>query len=437
MSAAGPPIDTRSGISSLLGPRTMAMPTLPPAAIRRWEPAAPSAPARRSKIWEFNTNLHCSIVGTCLCTRELRQILKKLGLAPPESTDHELHGTAVTLAGRHDIGAKLLHKALDLCHRTAVNQFAKARNEDEVRVLWREAVRRGEIPGAYWAVLTHPATTPKIVREAFGEVDMLSHLVGSANRADIRRLCQLEADKAELETRLERQQIALCAAVVTRDEQIQELRRALAQKIAAEAKTASSYATEETLILRQLVADLERRLARETKRRVAADERREAAQTIIADERSARARVERERDAGRQELDAIEASMVSGLLSGWSCETVGTGREASLDGVVLLYVGGRPNQAAHLRAVSERLGATFLHHDGGIENHQNLLPGLARRADLVLFPVDCISHDAASTVKSLCRQGGKRFIPPRSASVTSLLAALRPSEVTGLLDAAD
>ena len=170
---------------------------------------------------------------------------------------------------------------------------------------------------------------------------------------------------------------------------------------------------------------------------MAADERREAAQTIIADERSARARVERERDAGRQELDAIEASMVSGLLSGWSCETVGTGREASLDGVVLLYVGGRPNQAAHLRAVSERLGATFLHHDGGIENHQNLLPGLARRADLVLFPVDCISHDAASTVKSLCRQGGKRFIPPRSASVTSLLAALRPSEVTGLLEAAD
>ena len=32
---------------------------------------------------------------------------------------------------------------------------------------------------------------------------MLSHLVGAANRADIRRLCQLEAENAELRARLD------------------------------------------------------------------------------------------------------------------------------------------------------------------------------------------------------------------------------------------
>ena len=108
-----------------------------------------------------------------------------------------------------------------------------------------------------------------------------------------------------------------------------------------------------------------------------------------------------------------------------------------LDGGVLLYVGGRAHQVAHLRAVGERFGATFLHHDGGIENHPNLLPGLTSRADLVLFPVDCISHDAAHAVKLLCRQAGKRFIPLRSAGATSLLAALRRPALSGLADAAD
>jgi hypothetical protein len=108
-----------------------------------------------------------------------------------------------------------------------------------------------------------------------------------------------------------------------------------------------------------------------------------------------------------------------------------------LDGRNLLYVGGRPHQIVHLRAVAERLGAVLLHHDGGIENHPNLLPGLTSRADLVFFPVDCVSHDAAHAVKSLCRQGGKRFVPLRSASVTSLLAALGRQDVTGLADAAD
>ena len=90
-----------------------------------------------------------------------------------------------------------------------------------------------------------------------------------------------------------------------------------------------------------------------------------------------------------------------------------------------------------MRVLVEQLGATFLDHDGGVENHPNLLAGLVSRSDLVLFPVDCVSHDAANIVKSLCRQAGKRFIPLRSASVTSLLTTLHASEVTGLAEAAD
>ena len=60
---------------------------------------------------------------------------------------------------------------------------------------------------------------------------MLSHLVGSANRADIRRLCVLESEKAALEVKLQRQQQAFHEAVVARDSQIRELREALTQKI--------------------------------------------------------------------------------------------------------------------------------------------------------------------------------------------------------------
>ena len=83
------------------------------------------------------------------------------------------------------------------------------------------------------------------------------------------------------------------------------------------------------------------------------------------------------------------------------------------------------------------MGARFVHHDGGVEHHLNLLAGLASQADLVVFPVDCIGHHAAQMAKQLCRQAGKRFIPLRSASATSLLAALQRPEVTGLADAAD
>jgi hypothetical protein len=443
MNAAGFPPATRASPTSVTLSRSIAIGAIPPVLVTREDAAPASGPPKRARIWEFSTHLHCSIIGTCVSTGELRQILKKLGLAPPDSTDHELHGTAVSLAGRHDIGGKLLNKALDQRHRLAVSQFARASAEDAVRLLWREAVRRGEVPGAYWATLTHGATTPALIREAFGEVHMLSHLVafgevhmlshlvGSANRADIRRLCELEADKAALEAKLERQQTAFREAVASRDAQLQDLRQALTQRIAAEPPPVAG--ANEGAVLRQLVADLERRLARETRHGAAAEARLAEARTGIADERSARTRAERDCDALRQELDAIEAS----LLADRTGHPTDAQPEPRLDGLALLYVGGHPHQVARLRAVGEQMGATFLHHDGGIENHPNLLAGLTSRADLVMFPVDCISHEAATTVKLLCRQVGKRYLPLRSASVTSLLAALRRPEVTGLADAAD
>jgi hypothetical protein len=416
MSGAGPSIAIKSATALT---RPFDFRAIPPTLVKR-----ESAP-RRTKIWEFNTNLHCSIIGTCLSNAELRQVLKKFGLASQECSDHELHGIAVSLAGRHDDAAKQLHKALDYRHKLAVNQFAKADSEDAVRATWRDAVRRGDIPGAYWATLTHPLTNQTIIREAFGEVHMLSHLIGSANRADIRRLCQLETDKAALEAKVERQQQALHQAIVTRDTQIRELRQALADRIVTDATT---DVPADNAVLHGLIADREQRLAAETRRRTTLEERLQAMQAERDAERSAKIAAERTCQALRHELGAIEASLATSSEDSPS---------ARLDQVTLLYVGGRPNQVAHMRAMVEGLGAVFLHHDGGVENHPNLLPGLVSRSDFALFPVDCISHDAANMVKSLCRQAGKRFVPLRSASVTSLLAALQAPEVVGMAEAAD
>ena len=53
-----------------------------------------------------------------------------------------------------------------------------------------------------------------------------------------------------------------------------------------------------------------------------------------------------------------------------------------------------------------------------------LLPGLLNRADVAVFPVDCVSHDAAAAVKRVCAQLGKRYLPLRTASLTCLRAGL-------------
>jgi hypothetical protein len=152
---------------------------------------------RRSKIWELAQTLHCSIIGTCLSNAELRHVLVRLKVPGADVADeHELHVLGVTLAGRRDAGAKLVQKALDRRHEHTIKQFGRAKDAEALRHVWEDAVQRGEIPGAYWALLSHPAASEAIVKKAFQHVHMLSHLVGAANRADIRRLRQLEDENA-------------------------------------------------------------------------------------------------------------------------------------------------------------------------------------------------------------------------------------------------
>src|ERR1700760_74853 len=170
-------------------------------------PASKNLPARprRTRIWELGSSLHCSIIGTCLSTAELRHVLVQLKVNGMQAAnEHDLHSFGVGLASKRELGAKLLQKALDRRHERAIKAFAAANDTEALRSLWKNALNKGDIPGAYWAVLTHPLTDEALVKLAFGDVHMLSHLVGAANRADIRRLRELEAENAGLTDELRR-----------------------------------------------------------------------------------------------------------------------------------------------------------------------------------------------------------------------------------------
>jgi hypothetical protein len=380
-----------------------------------------NAPPRRRKIWDFATNLHCSIIGTCLSTAELRHILIKLGRqVAATASEHDLHASGVVLAGQRHDGAKLLHKALDRRHRVSINRFDKAKTVEEVRGAWKEAVQRGEIPGAYWAALSHAATNDALLSEIFADVHMLSHLVGAANREDIRRLRQLEDENAQLEAKVGRQQQQLRDAIVSRDSTIRELRCALEERIGCDRNSAAQHsAGPDSGMWANHVADLKRRLATVESRCERFEQELKECRSALEAEQIAHAETEKGYSELREELEQVEASL-AGL-----AEIDNTRQKLPrLSNLTLPYVGGRQAQIGHLRAVAERSGALFLHHDGGVEEHGGLLQGLISRADAVLFPVDCISHIAMSQVKRTCRQSGKPFLPLRGAGLAPFCAAL-------------
>jgi hypothetical protein len=276
----------------------------------------------------------------------------------------------------------------------------------------------GDVPGAYWAILTHPLATDQLTRRVFGDVHMLSHLVGATNRADIRRLRELEQQNALLVERIDSQQQRLRAGIAERDSTIHHLNEQLARKLSDE-RQLIARANDASNFL-DVIRELESRLDEEIARRQSAEQNLELVSAAYEQSAKACRDAEGERDALRQELAMVETQLDAVLQP----DDVLRSERLDLGGMTVLYVGGRAKQVPQLRALVERINGQFLHHDGGLEDNTALLPGLLSRATVAVFPVDCISHNAATSVKRYCDQAGRPYLPLRTSSLTCLLSAL-------------
>ncbi|KQV33687.1 MULTISPECIES: DUF2325 domain-containing protein [unclassified Rhizobium] len=368
--------------------------------------------SQRLRTWEIPSTFHCSIIGTCLTAGELRQLLVKAGLEDARTaSDHALHGRGVRLAGQRDQAAKMLNKALDKRHETSIKRLPRQADEAELLAIWRESFDRGDIAGPYWALMSHPASSPALIRDIFGEVHMLSHLVGSASRLDIARLTQLEKDLEQARQKAARQELRLKATAAERVEQQQHIRQIEERLIRSEALAAS--ATRQAQAKRHAVerSDADGTRATGLSQRLVEMEERYSALQHAFDQ------LQDLNHAVLRENDALETAIASHLRK----DAEGVSLPA---GGPVLYVGGRRNLFDHIRAYAESRNIDLLLHDGGMEDSTTLLPALIGQAATVLFPVDHISHTAVGILKRLCREQGKSYLPLRSAGLASFLAAI-------------
>lgn len=392
----------------------------------RWQNAAACCEAEqpvdepapgRARLAELNPHLHCSVLGTCMGTAELRKLMARF-IAVQGLSDLDVHHEAVRLCVEDGRVAKALHKALDKRHEPVLQRFARTRDAAGLGLLWDEALKQGEIPGAYWAMLTHRQITPELRQRAFGDVHMLSHLVGAANRADIRRLVALEQDNADLRERLERQQASTQQLLAERDA-AQAERDAARLKIEAARHDATPASGPGPLAeLRQQLAALSSSTGLQTQRREAAETAAELARREAQRLQEELQRLQAHTAELARELGAAEAQLRR------TREDGDAGLQGALQGQRILYVGGRPSSTPAIRELVAAHGGECRRHDGGLEDRKGLLAAGLAWATLVVFPVDCIDHDSALALKRDCLRQGRRFVALRSASVSCFIANL-------------
>jgi Uncharacterized protein conserved in bacteria (DUF2325) len=377
------------------------------------------APNSRVRLADLSAPFHCSVVGTCLGTVELRKLMTRF-LVVRDASDLEVHHEAVRLAGEGGVVAKALHKALDQRHEPVVRRFSKAHDVDTLTGMWESALRQGEIPGAYWAVLTHRDATSELRNRVFGDVHMLSHLVGAANRADIRRLVALEEENAALRERSEEQLLRAQELAEERDRTIAQMQRELAGLNAERAKAGRIEDARSAADAMAAATSLVRLQA----------ERRERAEQAAIFAESEVVRLRGELEHLGQHAQALGREL---LAAETQLRDFGEGSPANrplqprLRGQRVFYVGGRPSSTPAIRDLVLRHAGEFQHHDGGLEDRKGLLASGVAWAHLVVFPVDCVDHDSAGNLKRMCQRQGVLYVPLRSASVASFAAALMSS----------
>lgn len=385
--------------------------------------AAPSrVQPRRASLNDLDTQIHCSVIGTCIGTATLRKLVARhTDLDRERASDLEVHHEAVKLAVEGGAGAKALHKLLDEIHAAGVKRFDAAPSAEALLALWAESLDRGDIPGAYWALMTHPLATAELRRRAFGDVHMLSHLVGAANRADIRRLVTLERDRAALQAQAEQLQARLQDAHAARENDARRLGQTVAELRAEIERRDAIPGGAENLALREALQEKDRRIALHAARRDEAERELQSLRLELEDAACGLERSQLTVGFQREEIQTLEAALSPPHPA--ADDEPGVLRR-SLAGRRVLYVGGRPSSTPSIRRLVEQAGGEWLHHDGGVEDRKGLLAAALPRADWVLFPVDCIDHDSAQVLKRLCVRHGLPYQPLRSASVASFVAAV-------------
>lgn len=393
---------------------------------------------QRKKIWEIEPCYKCALIGLCLNHADLKKLSReRIYDLDAGMEEYRLHSCFIHIADQENEKGRSLHKYLEKKFKANTKKYLLATSDQELLQLWQEDLAKGEVAAAWWGIISHPLISADLTAQLYGIVHMFSHqaarnwhasrLQASENKSKMHMLKEVMASDRQQYRREKKQWqkelAALRQALSEQASQQKELPHLRQNSLAktrqeAPARQAQSRKTNEQALLTSLQEELA-----ENKRLLAIAEERLAQQEQLLQEN------QRLQDHLNGEIALLESLFRqhegnSSLCH--NCADHNTEKCPGMDlcGKTVLYVGGLHKMVPHYRQLVEQYGGRFIHHDGGREASRNLLPKMLISADAVLCPIDCISHDACTQVKKMCKRYQKPFVPMRSSGLSSLAKGL-------------
>jgi Uncharacterized protein conserved in bacteria (DUF2325) len=375
--------------------------------------------SRRRRLWDLPHQCHCPVVGVCLPLVALRQLVNKALGGKTMADDYEVHVGAVAECKQRNRLSELLQKDLEARYAISVQAFKPAKDTRALANMWSDAVQRCDAPGAFWATLTHPRCDEVLQEVVLRDMHMLQHQAGAAVRVDVSKFTELVQAHEALTRELGRVQDKFARVTAEKAAETGHLNGLLVeQRAMVIAKNSRIAFLEQDMEQKASLPDFENtsRLRKKIDQLMTRQSELETHNAQLRQQLSEAQRLLGLRDVGAWPVPAAERRHDT------SKENPVT---VHLREKTVLCVGGRNGNVANYRAVVEKAGGNFTHHDGGLEDNQGALDAVLSSADLVICQTGCISHNAYWRVKDFCKRTGKQCVFVENPSASSLTRTLQ------------
>lgn len=367
---------------------------------------------RRSSIWNLPVHQLCPVIGTCLDVKQLKRLknrfMSKLQGVQLE-TDYDLHSYFVSVSSSKNPMSVYINKTLNKQYQRFVSDINKHKSDEAIEAVWDKisSTDLNSLAGYFWAIITSKYASEVVKNRVYGEIHMISHIAGQANKNDVQALLH---DKQQVTLDLAKKDRLIASKnhqLEQQKNQIFELKQRntkikLQLSVFQNKPHTTGLSTQD--YQRQIV-DQEHKILRLQQRikKLENKPQQKKAQEVTL-------------------RSLFESAQQKTKTCNGNCSEC---QRTDLCGKKILYVGGFSRHRQKFNQLTRSINGEFFYHDGGMQQSEHLLNDLVRKADCIFCPIDCISHSAMGRIKSLAKTHCKDCIFLRSASLSSFNQEIR------------
>ncbi len=374
------------------------------------------------RIWELQSSTVCKVVGMGLLLKDLQRIARKFGISvsdPLLDEEFALHTTMVQLCSRDNPVSRFTEKLIE---KRFLIHGKKVPLEDPIRTIERVQENPQDVRAPLWAILWGLATRgrladAKIEAALFGCIHMMEHRL----LRDHWRSLHSGADEAGREMGKDGEILSLKRELLD----MQWANRKLEKIIEGMRNQIESAASAQRFPVNVADSGLSSAKCLQCpKNRKIQD-----LKALLAQTKYCNCELEDENAQLREEIAGLleELNRYEDVLAD-KPSSVSDGAcpfARNLKGKKVTLVGGIESLECWYRQLIESAGGQFRRHDGSCGGGEQALEDCISGSDLVVCPVEVNSHNAAQSVKRICKARGVRCCFPRSASLSGLRKALQ------------